>query len=175
MAELRLKYGCNLRREISTWSGMIWRCTSPKFIQFKDYGGRGIKVCKRWMKFENFLEDMGLRPAGKTLDRFPNTNGDYEPGNCRWATLRQQQHNARRAARGTPPQPLNVAPRKNAVDIAGMRFGRLVAVRATHRSSHRLLYWLCKCDCGGERVARQDNLRAGLSKHCSACPTEALA
>ena len=74
------------------------RCHNPKHKSFKDYGGRGIKVCDRWKTFENFYEDMGERPIGMTLDRFPDQNGNYEKSNCRWATRRQQTHNRRKAA-----------------------------------------------------------------------------
>jgi hypothetical protein len=69
------------------------RCRDPKHPAFHRYGGRGIAVCERWWKFENFLADLGERPEGKTLDRFPNNGGNYEPGNCRWATVYEQQSN----------------------------------------------------------------------------------
>ena len=79
--------------EYRSWKTMIQRCTNANFPRFKDWGGRGIKVCERWLTFENFYADMGDRPAGKTLDRWPNHGGDYEPGNCRWATPKEQQAN----------------------------------------------------------------------------------
>lgn len=82
-----------------TWRSMVERCTDQKAVGFRLYGGRGITVCARWLGehgFENFLADMGERPAGKTLDRFPNRDGDYEPGNCRWATAKEQARNTRR-------------------------------------------------------------------------------
>jgi uncharacterized protein YidB (DUF937 family) len=71
---------------------MINRCTGSKN---KDYGGRGITVCDRWQLFENFLEDMGERPEGHTLDRIEN-NGNYEPGNCKWSTSKEQSANTRK-------------------------------------------------------------------------------
>jgi hypothetical protein len=69
------------------------RCGSAKSVSYPWYGGRGIAVCDMWESFENVLADMGLRPEGATLDRWPDANGNYEPGNCRWATLEQQNNN----------------------------------------------------------------------------------
>jgi hypothetical protein len=79
----------------NSWMAMRARCNNPKALNYVNYGGRGIKVCERWATFENFLADMGERPSGMTLDRYPDKNGNYEPGNCRWATQEQQQRNRR--------------------------------------------------------------------------------
>lgn len=73
-----------------SWEAMHARCSNPKNVKFHRYGGRGIRVCERWSTFENFLQDMGERPQGKTLDRYPHSDGNYEPGNCRWATPKEQ-------------------------------------------------------------------------------------
>jgi hypothetical protein len=72
-----------------SWLSMKQRCTNPKAIAYHRYGGRGIKYCARWEKFENFLADMGVRPEGLSLDQIDNDRG-YEPGNCRWATKAEQ-------------------------------------------------------------------------------------
>ena len=73
---------------------MKQRCQNSNHPQFKNWGGRGIKVYERWQVFANFLADMGERPEGTTLDRI-NNNGNYEPGNCRWVTRKEQNQNQR--------------------------------------------------------------------------------
>ena len=93
----KLKHGKSRTTEHVIWGNMIQRCTNPKTINYKDYGGRGIIVCQRWRdSFENFLSDMGKRPSfDYTLDRIDN-NGNYEPGNCKWSTQSEQNKNQRR-------------------------------------------------------------------------------
>lgn len=81
--------------EYEAWNSMIQRCTNPNAQAFQQYGGRGIKVFDLWRTFENFLADMGPRPSPKhSIDRI-NNDGNYEPGNCRWATRKEQQRNMR--------------------------------------------------------------------------------
>lgn len=77
-----------------SWKDMRSRCLNQNDFDYADYGGRGIAVCERWKDFAAFVADMGKRPGGRTLDRI-NVNGDYEPGNCRWADPKMQANNKR--------------------------------------------------------------------------------
>ena len=81
--------------EYTSWHMMIQRCTNPKSTCYEDYGGRGISVHKPWLKFENFLADMGKKSNPKLTIERRNVNGNYEPSNCYWATRKQQRANQR--------------------------------------------------------------------------------
>ena len=76
-----------------SWANMKQRCLNVNSINFKYYGGRGIKIYIPWLDFKKFLADLGERPQNKTLDRYPNNDGNYEPGNVRWATWSEQMKN----------------------------------------------------------------------------------
>jgi hypothetical protein len=91
------KHGQTGTPEHVSWGSMLSRCYNQKATGYERYGGSGVVVCERWKwSFENFLADMGERPSrDHSLDRFPNAHGNYEPGNCRWATKLEQANNRR--------------------------------------------------------------------------------
>lgn len=92
--KLKIKNGFQGHQLSYIYYGMHARCYDKSHSSYRNYGARGIKVCERWHKMSNFVEDMGERPEGTSLDRI-DTNGNYEPSNCRWATYQEQARNTR--------------------------------------------------------------------------------
>lgn len=108
--EKRLKHGHRSNgqsRTYNSWRAMRDRCSRPSAKNYANYGGRGICVCEDWLNsFDGFLKDMGERPPGMTLDRI-DVHGNYEPGNCRWATPEEQEANKRWRHQGVPTREAN--------------------------------------------------------------------
>lgn len=124
--------------EYVVWDNMKARCLRPKNAAYKNYGGRGILVCERWMSFGNFLQDMGMCPPGLTIDRFPDNDGNYEPGNCRWATAKEQANNQRQRSVCPEGHPLSGSNVRTEFD---KRFGNvrkcLICLKAKYKRANQ--------------------------------------
>jgi hypothetical protein len=94
MGKANRVHGMSRTPTYASWFQMWQRCRNKNSKDYPRWGGRGITVCDRWQSFASFLADMGERPPGMTLDRYPDNGGNYEPGNCRWATASQQVQNS---------------------------------------------------------------------------------
>lgn len=127
------KHGRTQTAEHVLWRGMIARCEYTQHKSFHNYGGRGIRVCRRWrMSFTAFLSDMGPRPSARhSLDRHPNRNGNYSPKNCRWALPREQGGNLRR----------NVYYRLNGVRLHQAEWARRAGLPAAQISARVARGW----------------------------------
>lgn len=122
--KLHAIHGKYLSVEYTAWHNMKQRCYNKKHPEYPNYGGRGVSICSRWLNsFKNFFADMGLRPSSEhSLDRFPNTNGNYKPDNCRWATDEMQNRNTRR----------NRWIEKDGIKMVLTDWAKLFGVRSTH-------------------------------------------
>lgn len=142
--------------EYKVWAGMRERCNNPNCKSYPNYGGRGITVCDRWKSFESFLLDMGPRPSAKhTLDR-KDTNGNYTPENCRWATWSDQNINKRQAKR-------------NPSGTKGVRFCKVRqkwAAQITRNGVQKNLgYYEAKEDAVKARLEAEETLRSPSPKY----------
>lgn len=138
-ADGRVRHGHGSKGQSPTyvsWYNMLTRCRNPRATKFRYYGGRGVCIDPRWLEFSAFLADMGERPSRKhTLDRYPNGDGNYEPGNCRWATQSEQCRNRRSSRPVVRSDGVSFASMGDAAD----------SVAGNHRG-----VWAC---CNGEQKA----------------------
>jgi hypothetical protein len=138
------------------WGAMLRRCRTAKDTRYSQYGGRGIKVCERWQKFENFISDMGAFPGkGYSIERI-DVNGDYEPSNCKWWPMARQGENTRKTIRFTP----------------GTQFGFLIVLEGPIFNGKGNRH-LCRCVCGTIRDFDSWRLKCGDTRSCG-CMTYKL-
>ena len=131
-----LPAGYKTQRWYSTWRGMRHRCNAPSCREYKYYGGRGVAVCERWNKPENFYVDMGDPPDNTSLDRI-DPEGNYEPGNCRWAAPAEQMRNRRDTKLN--PQIVERMRRALARGWTRKRIHRELCPQITYKSTCRVL------------------------------------
>ena len=154
---------------------MRTRCTKPSHVAWPRYGGRGIRVCSRWLDFRNFIADMGPKPSPHhSLDRFPNNDGNYTPTNCRWATRKEQARNAGRRRLftvGGRTQYLTEWAQETGITIstlwarihAGWKPDRVVTTPVLHRAK----------SCKRGHLFRRGSYRwEGKSRRCLICKRE---
>jgi len=144
-------------KEYQIYHQMIQRCYNPNHPKYKNYGGRGIIICDKWMNkingYENFINDMGYRNNEEdSIDRI-NVNGNYEPNNCKWSSSKEQSFNKTTSIKIIPGEKLNNLTIIEEISeiIPDKKFRRTIKV---------------KCDCGNEKIIRYDKFKSGKIKTC---------
>jgi hypothetical protein len=162
--------------EYYTWRAMIRRCELATNSSFAYYGARGVKVCERWRgSFVNFLADMGMKPTrAHTIDRI-NSNGNYEPANCRWATPTEQRKNqrpydesARLKSSWASGKRSHISKRR--IDLTGRRFNHWLVIAYSDTSPSGHARWLSRCDCGTEIAVFGSDLLRDRTANCGCEP-----
>lgn len=143
-----------------SWTSMLSRCRNRNRHNANRYAARNITVCDRWLSFENFLEDMGERPDGLTLDRIDNDKG-YSPENCRWADALTQTRNRNPYSRTG----CVLGASKGRKDRSGEKYSALLLVRFSHSDGKRS-YWTALCDCGSSTIVDVRDVVRGHKKSC---------
>lgn len=168
--------------EWEAWRSMLKRCYKPNTHNYERYGGRGISVCDRWREsYQSFYDDLGERPSKKHSLHRVNNDGNYEPGNCCWATPKVQASNRGRPRRGMPrrarPQLASGQRAANFKDLTGSIFGRWTVIEfygyTPDRSQKSV--WMCRCECGTSRPVVATHLASGRSKSCGCLHKEKMA
>lgn len=145
------KHGLSGTDTYKIWGGMLTRCYNPKSRIYRFYGGRGISVCDRWHKFENFYEDMGARPKDLQIDRI-DCNGNYEPSNCRWISKHENMLNRR-------PMPT----------LVGRKIGTWTVKEELRQPNQTHKYYKCVCDCGTTQTKCGSDLTRKKFPRCRKC------
>jgi hypothetical protein len=131
---MNYKHGGSKDRTYFVWQQMFSRCQNPNHADYKNYGGRGIRVIRRWESYEDFMADMGPRPEGMTLER-KNVNGNYSKRNCKWASNKEQQRNKRNNVMTLP-----LVRRIRRQRANGARYCTLAA---RYKTSRQLIRYVC--------------------------------
>ncbi len=138
------------------WMGIKARCLNPNNNAYKNYGGRGIRVCDKWLKFEGFLEDMGTRPDGLQIDRLDNDQG-YFKDNCMWVTAKENSNNRRKS---------RIFMENN---LSGLTFNRWYVIEKIKCPVKNKWYFKCRCECGTEALVLGKALKSNDSTQCRHC------
>jgi hypothetical protein len=152
------------------WKAMLKRCNNPNDNAYKNYGGRGIRVCDDWTSFETFYDDMGNRPDGLQLDRIDN-DGNYEPSNCRWISRAINNSNPRctipESLKRKKSDSCRPRPRLNYLEYIDKKINKWTVLSFEYKKSR--VHFKCICSCGIISFVQATAVIYGFSKQCKQC------